>query len=125
MLNAVCEALSIQDHCVQLLLHTYRPATHWKEANNLNRFHRAAEAFDEDDELGLTAKLTASACLILLSIEEIRWHMEPSLAPLGHIEGATPWVKAAERNCSFLLALNTLMKACQVCQAKNTYLSDR
>ena len=124
MLNAVCEALSIKDHCVQLLLHMYRPATQWKEANDLNRLHRAVEAFDEDDELGLTAKLTASACLVLLSTEEIKWHVEPSLAPLGHIAGATPWVIAAERNCSFVLALDTLMKACQVCQTESTYLSD-
>ena len=125
MLNALYEALTEEDHCAQLLLHIYRPATQWKGANDLNRLHRAVEAFDEEVELGLIAKLTASACLILLCTEEIRWHLDPSLAPLGHqIAGANPWVKAAEKNRSFLLALDTLMKACQVCHAESTYLGD-
>ena len=125
MLNALHEALTEQDHCAQLLLHTYRPATQWKGANDLNRLHRAVEACDEEVKLGLTAKLTATACLILLSTEEIQWHMDPSLAPLGHqIAGATPWVITAKRNRSWFLALDTLMKACQVCLAENTCLSD-
>ena len=109
--NALYHAVTFPAHCHQLSLHTVKLPEGFRAGRNA--LHKAVMAFDQEVELELTAQLQAIACLV--------WLCAAELASRGHeiwkIGNSSPAFDAASRNGSIQVAVESVVRACKVCNS--------